>query len=239
MSEKGILVKLSSLRKSDLSSFKKVGEKRYVLARKLQDYGWDTGSVWKLVRLGDGSLAIAREEDPVASSKEVETGILGKQPIEVKAGLSKTAELLEEISEKNVTSIPSTQQMETSYVVGHLVPLVFSWMDSGCKDVSPEGIRRIAKAEFDRGALGEVDKDLVLRSAEILSRYAETYRNPPPLLEEEFPEAQYQETEKVSGDFVPCTADQKIGNILKAKPPRMSTELFVKTFKSLKGMSRD
>lgn len=59
-----LMVKVASLSKQDQSAFKKTSEGRYVLARVLQKYDWDDGSVWDLVKdPNSGDLLLARVEE--------------------------------------------------------------------------------------------------------------------------------------------------------------------------------
>lgn len=59
-----LMVKVSSLTKVEQAAFKKSQEGRYVLAKVLQKYDWDSGSVWSLIKdPTSGELVLARDEE--------------------------------------------------------------------------------------------------------------------------------------------------------------------------------
>ncbi|GAH17202.1 unnamed protein product, partial [marine sediment metagenome] len=58
----GTIIKVSSLSRKDQTAFKKIAEGRYVLAKKLQSYDWDTGTEWSLREGEGGSPVLARDD---------------------------------------------------------------------------------------------------------------------------------------------------------------------------------
>lgn len=69
------MIKLSSLKVEEQQSFVRSGnDSRYILAKKLKDRPWDTGSVWTLVN-HDGQLAIARVIDDLPNKQTQASGL--------------------------------------------------------------------------------------------------------------------------------------------------------------------